>query len=304
MVETTDSAATESDFTAAVESAKLAALYNFAYGLSHEINNPLANIATRAQSLLADEKNPERRRTLATIVQQAFRAHEMIADLMLFARPPALKREPTELIKLAETVLSELQDQARNQNSELLRTGDSGPLIATIDPTQIAVALKAILQNALEAVKEHGRVEVALRFIEEPFDMQYSVLSTQYSVPNAATTVQRIDQPHAPSPPLPLSPSSTLTPSHPHTLTHPNPQSPYSPLPTPYCLIKITDTGPGISEHIRPHIFDPFYSGREAGRGLGLGLSKAWRIINLHGGLIDVDSPAGQGAAFVILLPS
>src|SRR3954468_20131142 len=82
---------TESDFAAAVESAKLQALYNFAYGLSHEINNPLANIATRAQTLLAEEKDSERRRRLATIVQQAFKAHEMIADLKLFARPPTLR---------------------------------------------------------------------------------------------------------------------------------------------------------------------------------------------------------------------
>src|SRR5436190_24315311 len=91
-----------SEFSAAVESAKLQALYNFAYGLSHEINNPLANIATRAQTLLVDEKDPERRRKLATIVQQAFRAHEMIADLMLFARPPALRLEEIDLARLTD----------------------------------------------------------------------------------------------------------------------------------------------------------------------------------------------------------
>src|SRR5262245_11964445 len=120
-----ESTISDSEFGSAVEAAKLQALYNFAYGLSHEINNPLANIATRAQTLLADEKNPERRRKLATIVQQAFRAHEMIADLMLFARPPALKREPTDLIQLASTVLAELQPYAREQNTELLCTGAS-----------------------------------------------------------------------------------------------------------------------------------------------------------------------------------
>src|SRR5262245_27625919 len=125
MFPTTVSAPIDADVQSAVETAKLAALYNFAYGLSHEINNPLANIATRAQTLLADEKNPERRRKLATIVQQAFRAHEMIADLMLFARPPALRREPTDLIKLASTVLAELQPYAREQNTELLCTGAS-----------------------------------------------------------------------------------------------------------------------------------------------------------------------------------
>src|SRR4249920_1123377 len=92
----------ESDFDSAVESAKLRALYNFAYGLSHEINNPLANIATRAQTLLVDEKDPERRRKLATIVQQAFRAHEMIADLMLFAHPPKMQPREVNVVRLVD----------------------------------------------------------------------------------------------------------------------------------------------------------------------------------------------------------
>ena len=109
----------DADFAAAVEAAKLQALYNLAYGLSHEINNPLANIATRAQTLLIDEKDPERRRKLATINQQAFRAHEMIADLMLFARPPAMTPEPTDLAALADRVVTELLPQAKEQGTAL-----------------------------------------------------------------------------------------------------------------------------------------------------------------------------------------
>ena len=70
---------------------KLLAMKELAYGASHEINNPLANISSRAQLLLRDEVDPERRRSLATINSQAFRAHEMIADMMLFAKPPALQ---------------------------------------------------------------------------------------------------------------------------------------------------------------------------------------------------------------------
>ena len=106
---TTQSAEAPADFSAAVEAAKLQALYNFAYGLSHEINNPLANISARAQTLLIDETGPERRRKLATIVQQAFKAHEMIADLMLFARPPTLRPQPVDIAKLADTVVAEMQ---------------------------------------------------------------------------------------------------------------------------------------------------------------------------------------------------
>ncbi len=60
--------------------------------------------------------------------------------------------------------------------------------------------------------------------------------------------------------------------------------------------IIITDTGPGIAPEIRGHIFEPFFSGREAGRGLGLGLSKCWRIVTEHGGRIELESPAEGGA--------
>ena len=68
--------------------------------------------------------------------------------------------------------------------------------------------------------------------------------------------------------------------------------------------IRVTDDGPGITPEQRRHLFDPFYSARQAGRGLGLGLSKTWRIVvTNHGGRIDVASQPGQGATFTITLP-
>ncbi len=64
--------ALETDFQATLETAKLDALKELAYGASHEINNPLANISARAQTLLQEERDPERRRRLAAINSQAF----------------------------------------------------------------------------------------------------------------------------------------------------------------------------------------------------------------------------------------
>jgi hypothetical protein len=281
---TTESAEVAPDFAAALEAAKLQALYHFAYGLSHEINNPLANIATRAQMLLVDEKDPERRRKLATIVQQAFRAHEMIADLMLFAHPPAMRPEPVDLAKLADVVVAEMQEQAREQRTRLVRSGDAGLLIAAVDPTQIAVALKALVQNSLEAVREGGSVELSaecgVRSAES--GAEFKVQSSKF----------KVDGPHDE-----LTPHSTLHTPHLFPIPH-------SALRTPHFRLSVTDTGPGIAPDIRPHIFDPFFSGREAGRGLGLGLSKAWRIVELHGGQIGVESEPGAGARFTIVLPA
>jgi hypothetical protein len=68
--------------------------------------------------------------------------------------------------------------------------------------------------------------------------------------------------------------------------------------------IVIADTGPGISPEVRRHLFDPYFSGREAGRGIGLGLSKTWRIVTEHGGRIDVESQPERGATFRIRLPA
>ena len=64
----------------------------------------------------------------------------------------------------------------------------------------------------------------------------------------------------------------------------------------------VADDGPGILPEERRHLFDPFYSARQAGRGLGFGLSKAWRIVTNHGGKIEVESEPGEGAAFSIKL--
>ncbi len=296
---TLESSSPPADFAAAVEGAKLRALYNFAYGLSHEINNPLANIATRAQTLLADEKDAERRRKLATIVQQAFRAHEMIADLMLFAHPPKPQVREVDIVALVEKVLGEVQEQAREQGTTLLRTGDTSPLVATVDPTQIAVALKAIVQNALEAVQQGGRVEVRLDQTaaiadsashQDKLSTEYSVLSTQSSESDSRTIIHQAPLSAVPSPLSPsFSPVRSLLPT------------PYSPLPS--YILTVTDTGPGIPPEIRPQIFDPFFSGREAGRGLGLGLCKAWRIVELHSGTIEVESNPAAGAMFRIILP-
>jgi len=69
-------------------------------------------------------------------------------------------------------------------------------------------------------------------------------------------------------------------------------------------ILSISDDGPGLSPADREHLFDPFYSGRQAGRGLGFGLAKAWRIVTLHGGQIEVVSPEKGGVLFTIFWPA
>ena len=66
--------------------------------------------------------------------------------------------------------------------------------------------------------------------------------------------------------------------------------------------IRVTDTGPGIPEPIREKIFHPFFSTKPQGSGLGL----AWcrKVIDAHGGVLDVDVGAQGGTAVIIRLPA
>lgn len=65
----------------------------------------------------------------------------------------------------------------------------------------------------------------------------------------------------------------------------------------------VEDTGPGPSPEQTAHLFDPFYSGRSAGRGRGLGLSTAWRLAALNEGEIRFERPPGGPTRFILALP-
>ena len=66
--------------------------------------------------------------------------------------------------------------------------------------------------------------------------------------------------------------------------------------------ISFTDTGPGIPAQDIPHVFNPFYTTKPSGTGLGLALS--WSIIERHGGVIRVDNVTDDGGArFDVILP-
>ena len=70
----------------------------------------------------------------------------------------------------------------------------------------------------------------------------------------------------------------------------------------PRLQLWISDTGVGIAEHDLPHIFEPFFSTKEEGSGIGLAL--VYRVVQDHGGQIEVRSQPGAGSSFTLILPS
>jgi PAS domain S-box-containing protein len=70
-----------------------------------------------------------------------------------------------------------------------------------------------------------------------------------------------------------------------------------------YVELKITDSGPGISNEVLEKIFDPFFTTKVVGKGTGLGLSVVHGIVKNHRGEIFVDSVVGEGTSFQMLFP-
>jgi two-component system, NtrC family, sensor kinase len=71
-----------------------------------------------------------------------------------------------------------------------------------------------------------------------------------------------------------------------------------------YVIVRISDTGCGISEDDLNKIFDPFFTTKPVGKGTGLGLSVSYGIIQQHGGTIKCDSILGEGTTFLVILPA
>lgn len=67
--------------------------------------------------------------------------------------------------------------------------------------------------------------------------------------------------------------------------------------------IRVTDNGIGISDEVKKHLFEPFFTTKSEGKGVGLGLSIVYGIVQRHHGTIEVESQPGQGATFVVTLP-
>jgi signal transduction histidine kinase len=68
-------------------------------------------------------------------------------------------------------------------------------------------------------------------------------------------------------------------------------------------VVEVQDDGPGIEPELQARLFEPFFTTKPAGRGTGLGLSISRRIVNEHGGRIELTSQPGQGTCVRVVLP-
>lgn len=225
------------DFDTALRDAKLDGLAEFAAGAGHEINNPLAVIATNVQLLRGEEDDESRLNRYDAVLRQTKRIHDILAGTRQFARPPqphpALLGPSAWVSALAKELHPTADDVG--VDLELPAPTDDGKVWA--DAAHIRSILIALGRNAIDAAGHGGWVRVRVTSAEE------------------------------------------------------------------WTQIVVEDSGPGPTTGAIPHLFDPFYSGRNAGRGRGLGLSVAWRLAKQNGGDVQFERTDGV-TRFVLTLPN
>jgi signal transduction histidine kinase len=67
--------------------------------------------------------------------------------------------------------------------------------------------------------------------------------------------------------------------------------------------VSIKDNGIGMPPEVKARIFEPFFTTKDVGKGTGLGLSIVFKIIEAHGGSIDINTAVNEGTEFIITLP-
>ena len=88
-----------------------------------------------------------------------------------------------------------------------------------------------------------------------------------------------------------------------HTLDGENARTHLGIEPGEYVILRVTDTGVGISPQLQSRVFEPFFTTKPQGFGTGLGLSTVYGIVTQSGGEVTVRSRPGEGSMFVVLLP-
>jgi two-component system sensor histidine kinase AtoS len=250
---------------------KLASLGTLAAGMAHEIKNPLVSIKTFAQLLPAKFDDKEFREMFSSItVNEVERINSIVEKLLEFARPSAPLFESVDVIETVEEVLLLLSTEVTKLNVKAVRNFEtpSAPIIG--DKGQLKQALLNLCLNGLQAIDA----------VENRFNGALTI-----SVGFRKRRHRNIDG-------SPVDEFAKMFYGTEAVATRDDAET---------VVIKVRDTGLGISRKDLAKIFDPFFTTKE--KGVGLGLAVVHGIVKEHSGNISVESRENVGTEFTVSLP-
>ncbi|MEW5958325.1 MAG: ATP-binding protein [Chloroflexota bacterium] len=223
------------------QAAKLATMGELAASIAHELNNPLATVSLRVESLLAQAAEDDPRRRPLTIIQREVeRMGELVANLLQFSRRGARQISTVSVADEIEKAVELIHYHLRNRAIQVTRQFAPDVPAILADRQQLRQLFLNLFTNASDAMPQGGAL----------------TLRVATGLPTTETV-----------------------------------------------LIEIADTGGGIPADVLSKIMEPFFTTKPPGKGTGLGLPICRRIVQEHGGVLDITSIVGQGTTVRITLP-
>jgi signal transduction histidine kinase len=266
--------------TQLIQSEKMASLGQMVAGVAHEINTPLGYVRSNSEILGG---------SLAEVEQLNKSYRDVFAALN---NPAATEQDIAQSVQDLQGLEQDLQpDELFGELRQLLGDNDHG--------------LKQITE-LVASLKDFSRLD---RAKNDQFDVNDGIESTLKIAANQLKNGIEVERKLGTLPKIECSPSQinqvflNIITNASQAIEGPGKITISTVSAGDHVIIRIQDTGRGMDEETRKHIFDPFYTTKPVGQGTGLGLSIVFRIIEEHGGRINVKSTPGEGTEFVVALP-
>lgn len=251
------------DLTDLIRAKQLVAWNEMARQVAHEIKNPLTPMKLSIQHLIQCHRDKVKNldqvveETARTVIDQIESLRRIAVEFSRFSRLPERNLEVTDINLIISDVLKQY-DRIVGEKVKIETSLDQSLPWVRVDKEEIKRVLINIVENALDAMENGGRLRIATR------RASFSQVQThRFRVSTREEPVADRDR---------------------------------------YVEIEISDTGAGIEEQSLSHIFEPNFSTKTKGAGLGLAICKG--VIDAYDGEIVIETTPGAGTTVRIWLPS
>lgn len=263
-----------------IRAERMASVGRLAAGIAHEVGNPLGAIMGYLDLVKRGEEG-RRRQLIEDAQEEARRIDRIVHGLLDFARPREVKGQRTDVSDVVRRTVELVGSQGKLDDVELTIDVAEGLPPVQADQYRLQQVVVNLLLNAVDAME--GSAERRLSVGTRAEDVR----------PPRRMPIKRKDDPPG------------IDYSH-RRRFHQRPTLVRSERIFPghrAVSIEVEDTGSGIPSNLLDQVFEPFVTTKPPGKGTGLGLAVAARLIDAMGGTITVQSREGEGTRFRILLP-